>query len=185
METRRRWRTIPSVLDLKTLESATKSGAREVLLSNVHIGNLAAISARLHEAHKQVLVQSDLIGGFKADPLGLRLLRNQYGVDGIFTSSHSTLALAKRVRIRRYFRVFLMDSRSLITALETLREFSGDGIELLPGQIAVEVVSQFREVVGDRDILAGGFVHSQSILDALKSAGFDGATTSNSSMWSE
>lgn len=179
------WRVIPSVRDLRHLDAALAGPATDVLLSNVHIGNLAGLAARIHAAGRQVLVQSDLVGGFRSDPEGLLLLRNQFRIDGIFTSSHQTIALAKRTGMRRYFRVTLMDSRSVATALEALRSFAGDGIELLPAPAAVEVYPQFREVLGGKEILAGGFIRTRRALETIRSAGFDGATTSDSSMWSD
>ncbi len=72
------WRVVPSVRDLRTLEAALACPWPDVLLSQVHIGNLAALSRRIHAAGKRVLVQSDLIGGFRADPEGLLLLLNDY-----------------------------------------------------------------------------------------------------------
>ncbi|MCI1747307.1 MAG: glycerol-3-phosphate responsive antiterminator [Acidipropionibacterium sp.] len=180
-----RWRVIPSVRDLRHLDDALSSSAADVLLSNVHIGNLAALSARIHDDGKRVLVQSDLVGGFRSDTEGLRLLRHEFKIDGIFTSSHQTVALAKRTGMRRYFRVTLMDSRSVCTALDALKKFSGDGVELLPAPVALEVVDEFRSVLGDKEILAGGFIRTQDRLESVRAAGFDGATTSNRSMWSE
>lgn len=179
-----RWRVIPSVLDLRTFDRALETPADEVLLSNVHIGNLQALANRAREAGKRVLVQTDLIGGFRADVDGLRLLKTQYGVSGVFSSSHSTIATARKVGLARYFRVFLIDSRSLHSALEALPGMACDGVELLPSPIALQCATQFREVIGDREMLAGGFVHDTHLLEELKNAGFDGATTSTDSMWS-
>ncbi|MFC7579983.1 glycerol-3-phosphate responsive antiterminator [Schaalia naturae] len=179
------WRVIPSVRDLRSLDSAVASPSADILLSNVHIGNLAAIARKVHDAGKHVLVQSDLIGGFKADAEGLLLLRNQFDVDGVFTSSHSTIALAKKSGMRRYFRVSLMDSRSVCTAVDALRSFSGDGVELLPAPAAIEVEPQIRRILADKEILAGGFINTPERLAQVRAAGFDGATTSTNSMWSE
>lgn len=106
------WRVIPSVRDLRTLDAALSSPSPDVLLSNVHIGNLVSLSSRVHAMRKNVFVQSDLIGGFRADPDGILLLRNNFKVDGVFTSSHQTLALAKRTGMRRYYRV--ADRKSVV-----------------------------------------------------------------------
>lgn len=179
------WHVIPSVRDLRHLEDAEASPAPEVLLSNVHIGNLAALSRHIHQAGKEVLVQSDLIGGFRSDPEGMQLLRKQFRVDGILTSSHQAMAVAKKSGMRRYFRVSLMDSRSVSTAVDALRKFSGDGVELLPAPAAIEVLGVFRAVLAGKEILAGGFIRSSQRLANIRAAGFDGATTSNNSMWSE
>nr|WP_307890978.1 glycerol-3-phosphate responsive antiterminator [Acidipropionibacterium jensenii] len=157
----------------------------EVLLSNVHIGNLEGLARRVHGAGKQVLVQSDLIGGFRADADGLLLLRNQFEVDGVFTSSHSALSGAKRSGMRRYFRVALMDSRSVSTALEALKSFTGAGVELLPSPAAVDVLPRFRRLLPDKEILAGGFINTPARLAQVRAAGFNGATTSTNSMWSD
>lgn len=181
----REWRVIPSVRELKLLDLALAGTSDDILLSNVHIGNLATISKQVHESGKNVLVQADLIGGFRADTDGLKLLRNHYGVDGIFTSSHAVIGLAKKIGLRRYFRIALMDSRSVCTAIESLGNFSGDGVELLPAPAAVEVLQAMREILGDREILAGGFIKSVERIHAVRAAGFDGATSSTSSMWSE
>ena len=130
------WRVIPSVRDLRTLDAALSSPSPDVLLSNVHIGNLVSLSSRVHA-------------------------------------------------MRRYYRVALMDSRSVTTALQALKGFQGDGVELLPAAVALDVHAQFRDVLPDSEILAGGFIRTDEMLSALRDAGLSGATTSNISLWSE
>ncbi|AMD87742.1 hypothetical protein AXF14_09280 [Actinomyces radicidentis] len=179
------WRVIPSVRNPRQLEQALASPSDEVLLTGVHIGNLAALARRARESGKEVMVHSDLVGGFRADTEGIRLLANEFHVDTVFSSSLSTLAAAKRTPLKRYLRIFLVDSRSLDKAVESISGFDGDGVELLPGPVAGYVLDEFRSLLPGRQILAGGFVRSRQTLAQLKAVGFDGVTTSCNSMWSD
>lgn len=173
---------IPSVLELRNLDKALDSGAEYVLLTNTHIGNLAAFSKRIREYDKKVLVHLESIGGFKPDAAGMQLLRNQFGVSGIFSSSQSALARGRRNGLLCFCRVFLMDSKAVKTMLTNLQGTAFDGLELLPSPVAVHYVDQFREAVQAQEIFAGGFVTPDNIAE-IRQAGFDGVTTSSVSLW--
>lgn len=169
----------------RDLDAALECPSREVLLTGAHIGNLAPLTRRIHDAGKLAMVHSDFIGGFRPDAVGVRLLKNQFGVDAMFSSSAAVLREAHKWGLGSYLRIFLVDSRSLDKAVESIRGFEGDGVELLPGPVAGRILDQFRSQLPARQILAGGFISTVEEVSALRALGFDGVTTSSNSTWSD
>lgn len=173
---------IPSVLELRNLERALNAETESVLLSNTHIGNLAAFSKRAQSYGKTVMVTLESIGGFKPDSPGMQLLRNQFGVTGVFSSSRAALARAKRAGLLTFYRISLLDSKSVKNALAVLKDSDYDGIELLPSPVALHFIDLFLDVTQPDEVLAGGFVRHDN-LNALQEAGFTGVTTSDANLW--
>jgi len=174
---------IPSVLRLRDLTLALEAGSPYVLLSNTHIGNLADMCSQVRDAGKETLVHADLIGGFKPDREGVRLLRNLYGVSGLLTQSFQTIAAAKAANLTAIYRLFLVDSRLYNRGLSLAAEHQPDAIELLPGPVAARVITEVSQQCPDATLIAGGFVTEAGEAQALFDAGFSAITTSTPTLW--
>ncbi len=78
-------------------------------------------------------------------------------------------------------RFFLIDSRSVATALDTAGQSFPDLIELMPGVIASELET-FRKK-GRDNVIAGGLIRDkQAVMAALK-AGAVAVSTSREELW--
>lgn len=174
---------IPAVRHLKELEMAIEGASPYVLLTNVHIGNLEALSQKCVSAGKQVLVHCDLIGGFKPDRDGVRLLKNMFGVTGVLTQSAQVLSYAQKSGMYGIFRVFIMDSRSLDKALQILGDARPDGIEVLPGALADRYWDLFEPFQDTTTLIAGGMIVTAKERDALFSRGYSALTASSPGLW--
>lgn len=108
---------IPSLRKLRYLETALNGKAPALYLSNVHIGNLKSITQKCHQKNKLVIVHTKLIGGFKADQTGIKLLKNSFKVDGLFSTNPQTINLAKKEGLFAIQRLFLWIQSQLIMHL--------------------------------------------------------------------
>ncbi len=174
---------IPSVHRLATLDEAISAPAPCVLLTNVHVANVGNLAKHCRESGKSVLVRPDLVEGFKPDATGMKLLRQAFHVDGVFTSSLSTARHALDAGLQVYWRVFLLDSRALATSLATVAERAWTGFEVVPGPMALLLASTVREAAGGRPLVAGGFVSDADLAASLFDAGYAAVSTSSKSLW--
>ncbi|MBM9433326.1 glycerol-3-phosphate responsive antiterminator [Flaviflexus equikiangi] len=174
---------IPSVRHLKELETALDSTSPYVLLTNVHIGNLEALAAKCIEADHRVLVHCDLIGGFKPDREGIRLLKNMFGVSGVFTQSAQVVSHAQKAGMLGILRVFIMDSRSLEKGIQILTEVRPDGIEVLPGALAHRYWDEFEPFRESTTLIAGGMIVTGKERDMLFDRGYRALTASSPGLW--
>jgi glycerol uptake operon antiterminator len=174
---------IPSVKKLKDLNEALKSSAPALYLSNVHIGNLKSITKTCHKEGKFVFVHTKLIGGFKSDKTGIKLLKNSFQVDGLFSTNPQTISLAKKEGLYAIQRFFFMDSMSTDFALESLRSSNPDACELLPSPLALKVRKDIRSENPEIPLLAAGYIDNRKLVNKIFEAGLDGLTTSSKDLW--
>lgn len=174
---------IPSVRHLKELEAALVSTSRYVLLTNVHIGNLEPLAKKCIGAGHEVLVHCDLIGGFKPDREGIRLLKNMFGVTGVLTQSAQVVSYAQKAGMAGILRVFIMDSRSLEKGIQVLQDSRPDGIEVLPGALAHRYWELFEPYQDDTTLIAGGMIVTQKECDSLFDRGYRALTASSPGLW--
>jgi glycerol uptake operon antiterminator len=174
---------IPSVKKLKDLNEALKSSAPALYLSNVHIGNLKSIAETCHKKGKFVFVHTKLIGGFKSDQTGIKLLKNSFKIDGLFSTNPQTISLAKKEGLYAIQRFFFMDSMSTDFALESLRSSNPDACELLPSPLALKVRKEIRSENPDIPLLAAGYIDNRELVEEIFEAGLNGLTTSTKDLW--
>lgn len=174
---------IPSVRRLAQLDKALPAPSPYILLSNTHIGNLGELSRLCQQNDKQVLVHVDLIGGFKPDRDGMRLLRNMFGVFGVFTQSAQVVAVAQKLDIKAIYRLFAVDSRFLERGLQSLNEVRPDGIEILPGAIAKNIADQVIGLGNDIPKIAGGFITTAEDAQQIFDVGYRAITSSTTQLW--
>ncbi|MCC3145717.1 glycerol-3-phosphate responsive antiterminator [Halanaerobium sp. Z-7514] len=174
---------IPSLRKLRDLDTALESSAPALYLSNVHIGNLKSITERCHQKNKLVFVHTKLIGGFKADQTGIKLLKNSYKVDGLFSTNPQTISSAQKEGLFAIQRLFFMDSISTDYALDNLKNSNPDACELLPSPIALKVKDKIKKVAPDIPLLAAGYIDNQALVEEIFKSGLDGLTTSTKELW--
>jgi len=174
---------VASLYNLAHLHDALHSSAPCVLLTNVHIGNIASLTQECHAMGKPVFVRPDLVEGLKSDQRGILLLRQAFGVDGVFTSSVVTGNHALEAGLDVFWRVFLLDSRALETSLSTMPTSRWTGFEIVPGPMALTVAGSVLQAAGGRPVIAGGFVSGEEIAGQLFDAGYSAVNTSSRRVW--
>lgn len=168
---------IPSVRRLGDFDQAL-SGEREViLLTGADIANLPLLVKKVHSVGKKAFVNLELLGGFGRDQTGLRLLKNFYKVDGVFSTDSARIGMARHLGLYTIQRFLISDSRAFDTSLKILKSGRSDAVEILPAKIGIDIISAMRQLT-DIPILAGGFIRTDEDIEALKKAGFKGVTVS-------
>lgn len=172
---------IPSVRREKDFAEAMNALSRYVLLSGQDIDTLAHWTMEAHKANKIVLANPGLIGGLDPSPIGLKLLKTHFGVDGILSPNLQQLRVAQKEGLFCIQRIFLFDSQSWDTGLKALAESTVDAVEILPGTMAPKFASALkRKGVA---MLAGGFIKTRKQVKELYAMGFMGATTTAKDLW--
>ncbi|MFT8407169.1 glycerol-3-phosphate responsive antiterminator [Liquorilactobacillus nagelii] len=176
---------IPSVREQKNLKLACQCKSTIVLLSGTHLGNLMQMVHCVHKHNKLAFADLELIGGFKADNVGIQLLKNMYHLDGIFTTNISAVRFAKNVGLKVCYRFFLIDSRSLKRTSNILKTHKSDfdAIEILPAVCGFAEIEVLNRLIGNNYYIAGGFVRSNELIEKAFSSGISAVTTSDITLW--
>lgn len=174
---------IPSVRELRDLNRALESPSPFLLLTNTHIGNLEALVGRLARADKLALVHADMIGGFRSDTEGMKLLKNMFKVYGVISQNQQVTSTAKKAGLWAIQRILLVDSRSLDQAHRIIEQTKPDGVELLPGSVAARFYSALYDPQSAPTMIAGGMVDTREEAAHLFNTGFQAITTSSQDLW--
>ena len=112
---------------------------------------------------------------------GLWLLR-QMGIDGVISTRSGVIAAAKKLGVTCIQRFFMVDSRSVDTALDSIRHLSPDMIEIMPA-IAYKSISHIRNHTRI-PIIAGGLIDSKDEIFSALGAGATMVSTGRHELWS-
>lgn len=173
-----------SITNIKSLKKAlTIRSVNVILLANCHIGNLDMLVNECHKSEKKVAVNLELIGGFTADQIGIKLLKDKFNIDYVISNSPSRLSWAQKAGLATIQLLTLIDSRSIDSVKKIIVSSPASLFEVRPAAYAMQFIKEFKEIRQDAEFLIGGFVCSNELLkDALK-AGFVGATSSDLTIW--
>lgn len=175
---------IPSVKDLKYLSDALNSPHKYIVLTKAHIGNLKNLVDLCHQANKKVIVNLELLNGFNADSIGIKLLKQQFKVDAVIAKGTSKINMAKAAGLTTIQRIVLEDSIALDASLKIVQESKADMIELRPGYFGMKFLEQFRQVC-DSPYILSGFMSKKEHLEAAEKLGLFGVTTSRKDLWND
>ncbi len=173
----------PSNLDLMVSQKVPLDLCAIFFLLEGNVQNLEAISSLFKEYRPFLFVHMDLFGGIASDESGLLFLKEKFpAVSGVITTRLRTLTLARKAGFLTIFRLFLIDSESLRTALRVVREVSPDALEILPGVIFPHV-SKALPLQELPPLICGGFVRRKSEVIRILRCGARGVSTSYQRMW--
>ena len=159
---------------------ALKSTVELIFLLSANLNQISGCAERAHAAGKKLFFHIDFVEGLGKDRCGLAFLKENGG-DGVITTKTHLVLLAKELGLFTVQRFFLIDSRSVATALDTAGQSFPDLIELMPGVIASELET-FRKK-GRDNVIAGGLIRDkQAVMAALK-AGAVAVSTSREELW--
>lgn len=174
---------IPSVRNIKYLSKACQTSAPLVFLSETTIGNLTTQVEFVHKKGKLVFADLELIGGFKPDAAGMRLLKNMYHLDGVFTTNIAAARIATDLKMTVIYRLFMIDSRSLKRAANILKNNHFDAIEVLPAEYSIYEIDQLSRMTDISNYIAGGFIKDETTIQEIFNVGISGVTTSKVDLW--
>lgn len=171
---------IAAVRSEKELIRALKSPVELIFMLSADLNQISAFAERAHAAGKTIFFHLDFIEGLGRDRCGLTYLKEKGG-DGVISTKTNLIMLAKELGLFTVQRFFLVDSRSVATALETAAVSEPDLIELMPGVIGSEL-EVFRKK-GKTNVIAGGLIKDKTAVIAALKAGAVAVSTSKEDLW--
>ena len=165
----------------ENLKEAVKSNVSAVFLMEGKLIRLLEDEFQILKNEKPVFLHTDLLKGLSSDREAVSFIKKYVNPAGIISTKSSIIKAAKKRGIITVQRIFLIDSKSLKSAIESIRENDPDVIEVMPA-LASSIVDTIKREI-DKPVILGGLVDSEKhIIDALN-AGADGISFSKSSLW--
>lgn len=172
---------IAAVNKLEKIDLAIQSPCRNIFLLTGSIYNLKEIIYKVKKANMDIYVHIDLIEGFSKDKVALRYISEKMKPDGIITTKSTLVKKAKNMNICAIQRLFLLDSLSLDTGIDSVHSTKPDAIEVMPG-IIPKIITKIHNQT-NLPVIAGGLINQkQDVIECLK-AGAIGISTSNEGIW--
>ena len=133
-----------------------------------------------HQCGKKIFIHLDLSEGIGKDKTAVQFVKNS-GADGIISTRTNMIKYAHEIEIFSIQRFFAIDSRSVETAIESLKTSKPDMIEILPG-ICEKVIKKMRHAT-DIPIIAGGLIETKEEISSAISSGAYGISTGAKELW--
>ena len=141
------------------LSLALASDCRVVFLLTGNVLDIGALTRRVHERGKLCIIHIDLIDGFSSKEIAVDAIRKETGAEGIISTRGALIKRAKQLGMAAIQRGFMLDSRSLASFEQQIRQSKPDFVEILPGLLP-KVIASLKSRL-DVPIIAGGFIHEK------------------------
>lgn len=172
---------IVAVHDEKELDNALKSNAYIIFVLFGSIVTIGDISKKIKQASKVFFVHIDKIEGLRADESAITFLKQTTDVQGILTTKQTLIKPAKKLGLHTVLRVFIIDSKSIKTAMYNIEESKPCAIEIMPG-ISAKIIKRFCEKTC-LPIIAGGLIDTKEEVIACLNAGALAVSSSKETVW--
>ena len=171
---------IAAVRTQEDFKRALSSNVNTVFLLSSNIINVERQTEEAHASGKRIFVHIDFLDGISKDTAGVSYLATKK-IDGIISTRSSIIKCASERAIPSIQRFFMVDSRSVDTAIEAMRTSRPTMIEIMPA-VAYKTITKIKNSI-DIPIIAGGLVEKKEEIFAAISAGASGISTSVCEMW--
>ncbi|MBR5124194.1 MAG: glycerol-3-phosphate responsive antiterminator [Clostridia bacterium] len=171
---------IAAVKSAEELNRALASDVETVFLLHATLSTLSRRMESAREAGKRLFIHMDLVEGLSKDAAGVEFLAS-LKPDGIISTRSGCIHAAREAGITCIQRFFMVDSRSVITALESIRQTRPDMIEILPG-IAYKTITRMASET-DIPVIAGGLIETKEEIYKALSAGAAAVSTGARDLW--
>lgn len=161
-------------------ESALRSEVKTIFLLNPNILDIEEKVKCAHTVGKRLYVHIDLAEGIGKDKSGLVFLKS-VGIDGIISTRSSMIKCAKEAGMKTVQRFFIVDSHSVETTMDALKNSKTDMIEIMPGAAAkaVKIISSKTDI----PIIAGGLITTEQEVQSALRAGASWISTGQIDLW--
>ncbi len=173
---------IAAVRTEQDFEAALRSEVQTVFLLSSNILDMERLVTRAHEAGKLLFIHMDFTDGLSKDASGVRYLSTK-GVDGIISTRTNIVSAAKDIGVPCVQRFFMVDSRSVDTAADALRQSRADLVEIMPG-VAYKAIARIKKKTSV-PIIAGGLIEFKDEVFQALGAGASMVSTGKAELWNE
>ncbi|WP_343765570.1 glycerol-3-phosphate responsive antiterminator [Clostridium malenominatum] len=172
---------IAAVNNIEKLEEAIESPCEIIFLLTGDIFNLEQIVKKVKENEKSIYVHIDLLDGFSRNLTTLRYINQKTNLDGIITTKSSFIRPAKDMGLFTIQRLFMIDSLSLDSGIESIKVTKPDAVEILPG-IMPKITEKIYHETSIPIITGGLIMDKEDVIQNLK-YGAVGISTSKKEIW--
>lgn len=166
-----------------SLHEAIYSKSKVIFILSANINTVVEQVERCHKAGKVVYLHFDLAEGFEKDEAAVQYCARTVKPDGILTTRNHLVKAAQENGMKAILRIFLIDSRSMLTAVTSVQKQQPDAVEIMPG-IAYQAIKEMKKrLPEDTQIIAGGFIRTEEDCRNAFNSGAEACSTSNYSLW--
>lgn len=170
---------IYAVSSTDALINAANGKSDVIFLLKSDISQLKKSVMYAHDRGKKIFVHIDLTDGLGKDEYAVKFLADFIKPDGIISTKSSIIRAAKQKGLLTVFRVFLVDSQGVNTALATIAKTDCDFVEIMPGVIP-SMIERFLPL--NKYLIAGGLISTHKQVDDALSAGAIAVSTTNKTL---
>lgn len=171
---------IAAVRTDKEFANVLKSPVETVFLLHADILTVKEQINLAKAAGKDVFVHIDMADGIGKDKKGAAYVAS-LGAAGIISTRPALIKAAKETGLRTIMRFFVIDSHSIGTAAENIKNSSPDMVEMMPG-ILPDIIADFKKNISI-PIIAGGLIKSKNDIYRALSAGAKAISTGKQELW--
>ena len=173
---------IAAVKTRRDFEAALASEVQAIFMLSSNIMDIDRLSEEAHSKNKLLFIHMDFADGLSKDTAGVNYLATK-SIDGIISTRSNIIAAAREAGLMSVQRFFMIDSRSVDTALDSLRQSKPDMVEIMPA-LAYKSIARIKKNV-NIPIIAGGLIeYKEEIFQAL-GAGASMVSTGKQDLWNE
>ena len=173
---------IAAVRSEAAFDAALASDVQTIFLLKSNIIEIEALANRAHAHKKLLFIHMDFADGLSKDAAGVAYLSTK-GIDGIISTRTNIIVAARELGIPTIQRFFMIDSRSVDTALESLRQSKADMIEIMPA-LAYKSIARMKQSVST-PIIAGGLIEFKEEVYQALNAGASMISTGKKELWND
>ncbi len=171
---------VASVESDDEFEAALNSKVKTIFFLYPDIIELGYVAQKAHNMGKSLYIHIDLTSGLGKDKSGILFAYNS-GIDGIISTRVNMINMAKECGLKAVQRIFIMDSHSIDTTIETLKVTKADMIELMPG-IASKAIERLKART-TVPIIAGGLIETEEEVNTAINSGACSISTGFQDLW--
>lgn len=175
----------PIIAAVRTKEdyaAALKSDVKCIFLLSSNISEMDTLAEKAHDANKLLFIHMDFADGLSKDAAGVVYLATK-NIDGVISTRSNIISAAKECGLFAIQRFFMIDSRSVDTALETLKQSKADMVEIMPA-LAYKSIARIKKNI-NIPIIAGGLIEFKEEIFSALGAGASMVSTGKQELWND
>jgi glycerol uptake operon antiterminator len=170
-------RIIPAVRNQEDLTEVLKQEKFQLLvLLFGDINTLPGTIETVRRAGRKVIIHMDLLDGIAKDRAGVSFLAKLRPY-GLISTKSQVIKAAKEEGLIAIQRLFAVDSESVRTGIQSMRNSRPDAVEFLPGTIPGDVIEELQSTL-HIPVIAGGLLRTKHDVEAALAKGAIAVTTS-------
>ena len=174
------FKVISAVKNSDEFKVALDSKVNIIFHLNPNIIKLKKQVNAVHSSGKKIYIHIDFAEGIAKDLYGMKMVKS-IGVDGIISTKTNIIKLAKEEQLSTVQRFFIVDSRSIDSTIESIKQSKTDMIEIMPGIIPKAISKIKKEIF--IPIIAGGLIETETEMKAALDAGAYAISTGSKALW--